>query len=116
MTVIASLSNRAFAVNEHVIPFSVAVNATRLQITLTHANTLAAWPAGSLYKFDWSFGGQSTGQNTGSGGIRNDKAGSPVAGNVATAFSAPKPLGVTSGIVTITVLQSLTTAALVESF
>lgn len=116
MTVLASLSNRGFAVNVHVIPFSVAADATRLQITLTHANTLAAWPAGPLYRFDWAFGGESTGQNTGNGGRFNDKTGVPLGGNIATTFNAPKPAGVTSGTCTITVLQAITTAALAESF
>lgn len=116
MTVLASLSNRSFAADVHVIPFAVEPSATRLQITLTHANTLAAWPAGPLYKFDWDFFAGSTGQNTGNGGILNGKGGVPIVGNIATSFSAPKPPDVTSGTVTVTVLQPVTTAVLVESF
>lgn len=116
MTVLASLSNRTFTPNVNVIPFSVAANATLVQITLTHANTLAAWPDGPLYQFDWDFGNGSTGKNSGDGGIRNGKTGLPIPGNIVTTFGTSKPPGVTSGTVTVTVLQTLTTAVLVESF
>jgi hypothetical protein len=116
MTVLVSLNSRSFAPQVSTIPFSVDAAATQVQVTLTHPNTLAAWPDGPLYQLDWDFGSGSTGTNSGGGGVRANKDRTPITGAVAMTFGTSKPPGVTSGTVTVTVLQTLTTALLVEAF
>jgi len=116
MTILANVSSRSYNPAGHTIPFTVDVNATRMETTFTHANTLAAWPSGPLITFEVLWNGVPQGLATIGGGIRNDKAGVPIAGNVLTAFGTNKPTGLTSGSVRVTALQTLTTAILVESF
>ena len=116
MTVLASVAQAAYAPSINNVPFTVDVNATQVQITLTHPNTLAAWPLGPLVKFDFDWGNGSTGTCSIEGGIRNDKTGVPIVGNVVTTFATSKPPGVTAGTARVTVLQTLTTAVLVEAF
>ena len=116
MTVLANVSSRSYNPAGHTIPFSVDVNATRIETTFTHANTLAAWPSGPLLEYEVLWGGVSQGKSTIGGGVRNDKLGVPIVGNVVTGFGTNKPPGFTSGVVRVTVLKTLTTAVLVESF
>jgi len=116
MTILANVSSRSYNPAGHTIPFTVNVNATRIETTFTHPNTLAAWPSGPLISYEVLWGGVSQGQSTIGGGVRNDKLGVPIVGNVVTGFSTTKPPGITSGVVRVTVLQTLTTAVLVESF
>jgi hypothetical protein len=115
VTVLVSLNSRTFAPQDQTIPFAVDAAGTQVQVTLTHANTVAAWPGGPLYRMDWDFGEGSTGANAGGGGVHINKDGSLVVGNIATTFARAKPSGVTSGMVTVTALQTLTTAVLVEA-
>lgn len=116
MSVLASINSRTYAPQTQVVPFTVDVNLTEVVVTLTHPNTLAAWPAGPLVQIFWNWGNGGTGTNTTGGGVRNDKSGVPIVGNVAYTFGTSKPPGVTSGTVTVTNLQTLTTAVLVEGF
>lgn len=116
MAVLASINSRTYTPQTQVVPFTVDIAVTQVVVTLTHANTLAAWPAGPLVQIFWNWGNGGTGTNQTGGGIRNDKAGVPVVGNVAYTFGTTKPTGVTSGTVTVTNLQTVATAVLVEGF
>lgn len=117
MAVLASINSRTYAPQTQVVPFTVAANVTQVVVTLTHANTLAAWPAGPLVQMFWRWGiGDGTGTNQTGGGTQTDKSGALIVGNVVYTFGTTKPAGVTSGTVTVTNLQTLTTAVLVEGF
>jgi len=115
MTIVVNVSSRQYTPQAATIPFTVNVNATRMETTFTHANTLAAWPSGPLLEYEVLWGGVPQGKGTIGGGVRNDKLGVPIAGNVVTGFGTSKPPGFTSGVVRVTVLQTLNTAVLVES-
>lgn len=116
MTTLASVNSATYTPRTQVVPFTVPADLTQVVVTLTHANTLAAWPNGPLVQMNWNWGNGGTGTFQTSGGIRNGKDGTPVVGNVSTTFGTPKPPGVTSGTITVTNLQTLTTAVLVEGF
>lgn len=116
MAIIASLSSRLFLAQANDIPFAVAADATLIKVTLTHANTIAGWPDGTLLRWDVLWSGVATGESSISGGIRNGKDGLPLVGNVSTTFERAKPPGITSGVGRFTVLQPLTCSVLVESF
>ena len=116
MTVLVTVSAQQYTPLARTLNFTVAANATQMLVTFMHANTLAAWPVGQLLRFEVLWTGVLQGIGTVSGGVRNDKAGSPIAGNVVTTFSVNKPPGLTQGTVRVTSLQTLTTAILVESF
>lgn len=116
MTILASVNPRTYAPQVSVVNFAVAANVTAVLVTMTHANTLTDWPAGPLVQMDWDWGNGSTGTFQTGGGIRNDKSGVPVVGNVSTTFGTTKPPGIAAGKVTITILQTLTSAVLVEGF
>lgn len=116
MSVLASIPSQTYAPQTRPVAFTVAAGVTHVLVTLTHANTLAAWPAGALVRFDWDWGNGSTGTNQTGGGTQTNKDGSLIVGNVSYSFGTTKPAGVTSGTVTVTNLQTLTTAVLVEGF
>lgn len=116
MAVLASVNSRSYAPQTQGVPFTVAAGLTQVTVTLTHANTLAAWPEGALVQLVWNWGTGGTGMNQTGGGAQIDKAGSPIGGAVVYTFGTTKPAGVTSGTVTVTNLQTITTAVLVEGF
>lgn len=116
MAVLTSIASQTYPAQTQVLPFTIDGSLTRVVITLTHANTLAAWPAGPLVQTFWNWGNGSTGTNTTGGGRQTNKDGSFITGTVAYTFGTTKPAGVTSGTVTVTNLQTLTTAVLVEGF
>jgi hypothetical protein len=116
MTIVANVPSQQYTPLSRNVNFSVAADATQMLVTFTHANTLAAWPSGPLLTFEVLWNGVPQGLATIGGGVRNDKAGVPIAGNVVTAFGTNKPAGLTSGSVRVATLQTLTTAILVESF
>ena len=116
MTVLANVAEQQYSPLARTVNFNVAADATQMLVTFTHPNTLAAWPVGTLLTFEMVWGGVSQGLSTIGGGIRNDKSGVPIVGNVVTTFGTNKPPGLTQGTVRVTALQTLTTAILVESF
>ena len=56
MAVLASILSQQYTPQVASIPFTVGAAVTRVQITLTHANTLIAWPSGALLRIDWDWG------------------------------------------------------------
>jgi hypothetical protein len=116
MTVLVTVPQQQYTPLARTVNFNVAADATRMLVTFTHPNALAAWPAGELLRFEVLWSGISQGISTIGGGIRNDKAGVPIVGNVVTTFGVNKPPGLTQGTVRVTAVQTLTTAILVESF
>ena len=116
MAVLVTVPQQQYTPLARTVNFNVAADATRMLVTFTHPNTLAAWPSGALLQFEMLWGGVSQGIGTVGGGVRNDKAGVPIVGNVVTTFGVNKPAGLTQGTVRVTALQTLTTAILVESF
>lgn len=116
MAVLASVTSRTYVPQTQVVSFTVDVNLTHVIVTFTHANTLVGWPVGALLQILWNWGNGGTGTNQTGGGTQTNKDGSPIAGSVSYTFGTTKPSGVTSGTVTVTNLQTLTTAVLVEGF
>jgi hypothetical protein len=113
MTVLSSLSSRTFNPQTQDIPFTVAENATLIQVSFTHPD----WPeTGPVLQLDVQWGGVPGGVFTTSGGIVRDKAGNPTGGTMVTSLTVSKPPGQTSGSVRAQVLQTFTSAILVESF
>ena len=110
MTVLASLTAQAFAVQSRTIPFSVAADLTRITVTLSPR---AGWPSGRVAEVSYEFGGQFGGSITFDGGALLNKLGASL---TASKVTVGKPLGVTAGIVTITVVQPVTTGVVVEGF
>lgn len=116
MAILASVASKPYTPQVSSVPFTVAANATQILVTFTHPNTLAVWPAGPLVQIDIDWGNGSTGTFQTGGGVFTEKDGTPTVGNIITTMGTSKPPGVTSGTARITVLQTLTTAVLVESF
>jgi len=116
VTILVTVPSQQYTPLARTVNFNVAADATRMLVTFTHANTLAAWPAGALLTFEVLWGGVSQGIGTVGGGIRNDKLGVPIVGDVVTTFGVNKPPGLTSGTVRVTTLQTMTSAILMESF
>jgi hypothetical protein len=113
MTVLVQVPSQSFSPQQQNVPFSVAADATRLRITLTHPNN---WPSVPIVEFSVLWGGVSDGLTTISGGIIRDKAGVPLSGDVVMVREASKPPGFTNGVARVQVLQTFTSAILVESF
>lgn len=117
MAILATINSKTYTPQTQVVPFTVAANVAQVIVTLTHANTLAAWPAGPLLQIFWRWGiGDGTGTFQTGGGVTTLKNGSPDPAAQATTFGTTKPPNVTSGTVTVTNLQTLTAAVLVEGF
>jgi hypothetical protein len=116
MTQLVSVPSQTYSPLARTISFAVDASATQMLVTFTHPNTLAAWPAGPLITYEVLWNGVPQGLSTIGGGVRNDKSGVPISGNVVTTFGTSKPAGLTSGTVRVTALQTLTTAILVEAF
>jgi len=112
MTILAQLGSQSFNPQDRDIPFTVAVGATRVQITFTHGD----WPEGPVLQFVPVWGGVAAGATQIGGGPLRDKAGNPIGGTRETAINVAKPPGRTSGTVQVRVLQTFTSAIRVESF
>lgn len=108
MAVILNVVSAQYSVGSHDLPISVAANITQLMVTLTRES----WPAGAIgsAKVTWSDG--SFGSASFVGGTRLDKFGQP---RTFERVSVSKPRGITDGTVSVVVLQTLTTAVLVEA-
>jgi hypothetical protein len=113
MTILAQVASQSFSPQQRDVPFSVAIGATRLRLTLTHPNN---WPSGPIVEFSVLWGGAPDGLTTVGGGVMLDKAGVPLVGDVAMTREASKPTGFTNGVARVQVLQTFTSAILVESF
>ena len=113
MTILAQLGSQSFAPQTRTIPFSVAADATRILVSFTHPD----WPEGGpVLRANVQWGGVPGGVFTTGGGVIRDKAGNPTGGTAVTTLSVPKPPGQTSGVAEVIVLQTFTSAIMVESF
>lgn len=113
MTTLVSVASQSFGPQTRNLNFSVAANATRIQLTLTHPD----WPqVPLLIHANLTWAGVDGGLFSCGGDLIRNKAGVPIGGTDVLTWSASKPPGLTSGTCNVQVLETLTTAILVESF
>jgi hypothetical protein len=113
VAVLVSLASQSFGPQTRDLSFTVDVNATLIRVTFTHGD----WPSGGpILRIDLLWNGISAGQFQTSGGPVRDKNGNPTGGTVVTTLQTAKPTGITSGTARIEVLQTFTSAIVVESF
>lgn len=113
MTVLASLASQSFAPQTRTVPFSVNPALTRFRVTLTRPT----WPEGTCVRVSVQWDdGSDPGAFASSGGVVRDKTGTPTGGTQDLTWECSKPPGRGSGTLSIEVLQTLTTAVLVEGF
>lgn len=113
MTVLASLNSQSFGVQSRDIPFSVNANVTLMRVTFTHPD----WPSvGPVLQCELFWDGVSSGLFQTFGGVVLNKAGIPTGGTAETTLQVAKPPGLTNGVVRVKVMQTFTSAILVESF
>lgn len=113
MAQLLSLSERTF--NPQIRNFTLSVDAdiTEFRVLLTHPD----WPEGECIRcnVDWT-GDVPSGQISMGGAVVRDKQGNPTGGTMTTVWTCRKPAGVTSGACNLRVMQTLTTAVLIEGF
>jgi hypothetical protein len=113
MTVLVTVASQSFSPQTQNLAFSVAADATRILVTFTHPD----WPeGGAVVRCELLWGGVSAGVFETSGGLIRDKAGTPIGGTTITTLQVSKPPGFTGGTARVQVLQTFTSAILVESF
>jgi hypothetical protein len=112
MAVLASLSSRTFTPQVREFAFGIDADLTQLVVTLTHPD----WPEGECVRIDVLWPDGRTGTFSTNGGPVTDKAGNPTGGTRSLTWTCHKPAGVTSGEARIEVVQTLTSAMLVEGF
>jgi hypothetical protein len=110
LTVLASLTSRQFLPQTRDIPFTVGANLTRFVVTLTHPD----WPEGECVRISVDFGNGFGGEWRLGGGVIRDKQGNPTGGTRDLVFTCNKPPDVTGGTVRVQVMQTLTSAVVVE--
>jgi hypothetical protein len=111
VTILVSAPNQQYNPQSRQLSFSIAANFTLLTVHLLRGD----WPDGPCVRFKVSWPTYDTPETTISGGPVVNKDGTPRAGTLDSSFTVNKPVGVTSGIAMIDVLQTISTALEVEA-
>lgn len=113
MALLLSLSERSFAPQTRNFSLSVDPQITEFRVTLQHPD----WPEGECVRcnVDWD-GDAPSGTVSLGGGVVRDKAGNPTGGTMTTVWSCRKPAGVSGGTCNLRIMQTLTSAVLIEGF
>lgn len=113
MSILLSLSERGFTAGPRNFALSVDPGITEFHVTLVHPD----WPEGECVRcnVDWD-GDVPSGTVSLGGGTVRDKAGNPTGGTMTTKWVCRKPAGITGGTCNLRVMQTLTSAVLIEGF
>lgn len=113
MALLLSLSEREFTPQTRNFALSIDPSITEFRVTLQHPD----WPEGECVRcnVDWN-GDISSGTVSLGGGVVRDKQGNPTGGTMTTVWTCRKPSGVIGGTCNLRVMQTLTSAVLIEGF
>jgi len=111
MAILLNLPSTTYAVNTQKVAVNLSQSITQVEISLTHFD----WPTGPCIEYEVFWSGVSAGKTTIGGGVVRDKAGNPTGLSTVTTINNGVPYGFSTCHVSVSVLQSLTTAILVES-
>jgi len=111
MAILLNLPSTTYAVNTQKVAVNLGQSITNVLITLTHFD----WPTGPCIEYEVFWSGVSAGKTTIGGGVVRDKTGIPTGLSMITTVNNGVPGSFSTCHVSVSVLQTLTTAILVES-